>query len=190
MKTRIATISLVAATLITLPAVAGSEKFDAAMNPIVDQYLKIHAALAGDKTAGVGKAAKAIVGLSKKLNARSVQGEHAKHYAMLPQKLKAAAGKLAKASKIDAAREAFKELSRPLAMWVSMSKPAGINVMFCSMAKGSWLQKDASIRNPYYGAKMLSCGEVVGGAAKGKAGGHMKSDAHGHGAGGHAHHTK
>ena len=72
------------------------------------------------------------------------------------------------------ARDAFKELSRPMAMWVTMSKPAGVNVVFCSMAKGSWLQTDAKIRNPYYGAKMLSCGQIIGGTHKGKASGHMK----------------
>jgi hypothetical protein len=27
------------------------------------------------------------------------------------------------------------------------------------MAGRSWLQKDPKIRNPYYGAKMLECGE-------------------------------
>ncbi len=75
---------------------------------------------------------------------------------------------------IDKQRAAFKELSRPLAMWVTMSKPAGINVVFCSMAKGSWLQTDKQIANPYYGAKMLRCGEVVAGKHKGAAGGHMK----------------
>ena len=45
-------------------------------------------------------------------------------------------------------REAFKELSRPLAMWATMSKPAGLNVVFCSMAKGSWLQRDKTDRQP------------------------------------------
>ena len=46
-------------------------------------------------------------------------------------------------------------------MWVTMSKPKGLNVAFCSMAKGSWLQSDAKVRNPYHGAKMLRCGEIV-----------------------------
>ena len=45
-----------------------------------------------------------------------------------------------------------------MAMWATMSKPAGVNVVFCSMAKASWLQTDKKIRNPYYGKKMLTCG--------------------------------
>jgi len=34
-------------------------------------------------------------------------------------------------------------------------------VVHCSMAKGSWLQADRSVANPYYGASMLTCGEIV-----------------------------
>jgi hypothetical protein len=188
MKILIAVSSLIYIATLSLPAMAGSEKFDKGMNGLVEQYFIIHTALAGDKTTGVAKAAKAITRLSKKLKAKSVEGEHAKHYLTLPSKLKAAATKLSKAKKIEAAREAFKELSRPMAMWVSMSKPAGLSVIFCSMARGSWIQKDTRIRNPYYGAKMLKCGEVVGGANKGHAGGHMKKGGHSHhGEGGHAH---
>ena len=42
-------------------------------------------------------------------------------------------------------------------------KPKDVKVVFCSMAKGGWLQRGATIRNPYLGAPMLHCGEVVGG---------------------------
>ena len=44
-----------------------------------------------------------------------------------------------------------------------MAKPKGVYVVFCSMAKGSWLQTGKEIRNPYDGKKMLTCGEIVGG---------------------------
>jgi hypothetical protein len=36
---------------------------------------------------------------------------------------------------------------------------------FCPMAKGgkgaNWLSKESAIKNPYYGAQMLTCGKVV-----------------------------
>lgn len=35
------------------------------------------------------------------------------------------------------------------------------------MAKASWVQKRGKVRNPYYGPKMLDCGEVVGGDGHG-----------------------
>ena len=175
---------ILALTLTVLPALAhaGTEKFDRSMAPVLAQYVQIQKALAGDTTKGVTRAAKRIAALAPKLDAESVQGKHAAHYKKMPTKIKAAATKLGKATEIEKQRAAFKELSRPMAMWATMSKPPGVNVVFCSMARGSWLQREKTISNPYYGAKMLRCGEVVAGKDKGTADGHMK-----HGHGGHQH---
>ena len=155
-------------------ASSGTATFDRSMKPLLAQYMRIHDALASDKLSGVAAACKRIAKLATKVKPESVKGQHRAHYASLPKKIRAAAKKLAGAKSLATARDAFKELSRPMAMWVTMSKPAGVNVVFCSMAKGSWLQTDAKIRNPYYGAKMLSCGQIIGGTHKGKASGHMK----------------
>jgi hypothetical protein len=40
-------------------------------------------------------------------------------------------------------------------------RPAEVLIltMLC-MAKASWLQRDKQISNPYYGSKMLRCGEL------------------------------
>ena len=105
---------------------------------------------------------------------KPMQHPSGEHYKGVTGKLGVAAAGVGKARTIEQAREAMKELSKPMAMWASMSKPAGIDVVFCSMAKGSWLQRDDKIRNPYYGAKMLKCGEIVSGKHKGQSGGHMK----------------
>lgn len=172
--------NLILATLLVPGlALAGTEKLDGAMQPILEQYLAIHAALAADGTAGVAAAARAIGVAAEKLDVGSVTGEHAQHYADLPEKLTKAAAVLAAADGLAASREAFKALSRPMAMWATMSKPKGVVVLFCSMARASWLQKKGEVRNPYYGSEMLTCGEVVGGDSDGMMGnehgaGHMK----------------
>lgn len=169
------------------PARAETKKFDASMKPLVAPYLAIHKALAADSEKGVAAAARKLVKLAGKVDAGSVSGKHKEHYKGIPAKIKAAAGELAEAKGIKARREAFKKLSRPLAMWVTMSEPEGLSVVFCSMAKGSWLQRDKPIANPYYGKEMLRCGEVVAGKNKGMAGGHMKKGNHEKGHGGHGH---
>jgi len=163
--------------LLVLPALGGAATaaFDRAMSAVFAEYETIHKSLSSDTTKGVAASANKISKLVAKVDASSVQGKHAAHYKHLPMKIRSAATKLAKAKGIAKQREAFMELSRPLAMWATMSKPAGINVVFCSMAKGSWLQRDKKIANPYYGAKMLRCGEVVSGQHKGAAGGQMKA---------------
>jgi Cu(I)/Ag(I) efflux system membrane fusion protein len=142
---------------------AGTEEFDKTMHPILTEYLKIQEALAADKTDGVKSAAEQIVAFTDNVDAKTVTGEHAMHYKDLPVKIKKAAQELARGKEIAAMRETFKSLSRPMAMWGTMSKPQGIYVVYCAMAKGSWLQKGKEIRNPYHGHEMLRCGEIVGG---------------------------
>lgn len=142
---------------------AGTERFDSAMQPILEEYLKIHETLTQDKIDGATRAAAQIVILSKALDAETVTGEHQGDFKDLPTKIKRAAQDLEKQKDIGPMREAFKALSKPMAMWASMSRPKDVYVMYCPMAKSSWLQKDKAIRNPYQGQEMLTCGEIVEG---------------------------
>ena len=151
-------------------ATADASKLDLAMQPVMAEYLKIHKALAADTDKGVVPAAKQIAKLAAKLDPGMASGPHAAHYKDLPKDLEAAADKLARSKGIDKMRDAFKGLSRPMAVWATMSKPKGVKVLSCSVAKASWLQREKEVRNPYYGSKMLGCGDVVGGMEKGKAG--------------------
>lgn len=143
------------------PAFAGAEKFDTQMQKVAEPYLKIQELLASDSTKGVAEFAKNIVEASKTLDTKMVTGEHAGHFASLPSNLNKAAEELSKAKGLESARSHFKQISQAMATWAGMSKPKGINVMYCPMAKASWLQKGTEVHNPYYGQKMLSCGEMV-----------------------------
>lgn len=40
-----------------------------------------------------------------------------------------------------------------------------LEVVYCSMAPGRWLQPAGPVRNPYFGDEMLACGEVQGSPA-------------------------
>ncbi len=162
---------LIALSLLTItPAFAGTEAFDRQMASIQAEYARIHRALAGDNLDGVADAARRIVTLSGQLDPSTVTGEHADHYQALPSKIQTAAARLADATDLQAARAAFKDLSKPMAMWVTMSRPDGLNVVYCSMAKGSWIQQGTTILNPYEGSSMLHCGEIVSGAHTGHGG--------------------
>lgn len=110
-------------------------------------------------------AAERVAALSDNLDSNTVTGERSMHYKDVPAKIKTAALILAQEKELNAMREAFKELSKPMAMWATMSKPEGIYLVYCPMAKGSWLQTDEVIRNPYHGHEMLHCGEIIGGEA-------------------------
>jgi len=142
---------------------AGTQRFDTQMEPILESYLQIGNALSADSIDGVREQALAIAKHAEALDSGSVSGEHAAHYKNISTNLKKAAHALSKAQALDDARESFKKLSQPMAMWTTMSKPKNVDVVYCSMAKASWVQKHGKVRNPYYGPKMLDCGEVVGG---------------------------
>ena len=123
------------------PVFAGSEKFDEKMQPILAEYLKIADRLASDKTDGVADAAKKIEGLAGSVSSSLVTGEHASHYKSIPGGISDGAKKMAPGKRY--CRHAFRtcDLSKPMVMWTAMSKPSGINVIYCSMNPGSWLQK-------------------------------------------------
>jgi hypothetical protein len=115
---------------------------------LVDPYLQVQTALAGDQVAGVPSAANAIAAAAAAL------GKDA-------EKIVAGARKLAGAKGIEAARTAFGELSVALGDYATKTKSgfgAGVRLAYCPMADKPWLQKDKEIRNPYYGSSMLTCG--------------------------------
>jgi len=76
--------------------------------------------------------------------------------------LKALAEQAGAAEDIDGMRRAFTALSERMS---EMQLLNGYVVAFCSMANNfegaHWVQKEGDLRNPYFGASMLSCGEVV-----------------------------
>jgi hypothetical protein len=115
---------------------------------LVDSYLQVQVALAGDQFGSLGPHAQAIA------TAATALGKNA-------EKVVAGAKKLGEAKDIAAARTAFGELSVALTEYAQSTKSSfgpDVKVAYCPMADKPWLQKDKDIRNPYYGAAMLTCG--------------------------------
>ncbi len=70
---------------------------------------------------------------------------------------------LARATDIEKQRTAFADMSAPL--WAVL-KRANVSTRdlyyaYCPMKKAYWISADAAIKNPYYGSKMLTCGNVT-----------------------------
>jgi hypothetical protein len=140
------TIMLATLTLVTaLGAPVSAADLPAAL---VDPYLKIHAALAADQFDGVPAHAAAIEKAAASLGADA-------------EKMVAGAKKLGEAKDIAAARSAFGDLSLAITEYAEKTKSglgSDVRVAYCPMANKPWLTKDQTIRNPYYGAAMLTCG--------------------------------
>ena len=117
---------------------------------LVEPYLRVQRALAGDSIDGVAASALALANAAVKLRSRASD-------------VRAAVNPFAQAADLRSAREAFGPLSEAMIAAVGDSLPDGLAVAYCPMAKKSWLQEGASIHNPYYGLAMADCGRVVRG---------------------------
>lgn len=62
---------------------------------------------------------------------------------------------------IDALRESFKKLSEAYFEHGDKNEMKGLIKASCPMAKARWIQKEGTLRNPYYGKSMLDCGEKI-----------------------------
>jgi hypothetical protein len=133
---------------------SADQKADPLMEPVksvLDHYLKIQTELAKDSLKGVDEHAGAI--------AKAVKGDDMK---MLSPDVGKEAETLAQAKDLKAARQAFKPLSASLVKYLSDNKAGKgtYHEAYCPMVKASWLQTEKSIKNPYMGKEMLTCGEL------------------------------
>ena len=139
----------------TAPAAAKAGVPKLALNgaakPVFENYLAAQASLAGDSMGTVSASASAL--------AQAVRGDTAKTF---PAEVASQAEALAKAKDLASARKAFQALSASLIRYAKAGNiPAGtLYEVYCPMAKASWLQVDKTVRNPYFGQAMLSCGQV------------------------------
>jgi Protein of unknown function (DUF3347) len=138
------TVFLLAATAM-VAAVAAAQDLPATL---VDPYLQVQVALSADQFEGVAKHGEAIEKAASALGADAAA-------------IVAGAKKLAAAKDIAAARTAFGEVSSALTDYAEKTKSGfgpDVRVAYCPMVNKPWLTKDKTIRNPYYGSSMLTCG--------------------------------
>ena len=116
---------------------------------VTEPYLRVQSSLANDSLEGVGTQAESLA------TSAATLGPAAKPVAD-------AAHQLARAKTIGDARARFGAVSDALMAYLTASGATpgdGVRTAYCPMQKRYWLQKGASIRNPYYGSGMLTCGE-------------------------------
>jgi protein SCO1/2 len=119
--------------------------------PLVDGAIAIQVALAHDSIDGLGDKAAAL------RQAAASAGPAA-------AAIERASADLARQTTIADARRAYGVMSDALITYLkSAGTPlaAGVRVAYCPMVRKSWLQMDGPLANPYYGSKMLGCGEFT-----------------------------
>jgi len=126
---------------------------------LVQAYLRVQLKLARDDRAGAQRAFA--------LMSTAVKEPRLQLDPLLRGAIEGACAQGAAASEIAAMRSAFASLSTEMLRWLSAAEnplPSPLIVAHCPMAldnKGSkWLQLGQKLQNPYFGAEMLTCGNV------------------------------
>jgi protein SCO1/2 len=130
-------------------ATAGSTPSPA--SPLIEPAIAIQSALAGDTMVGVVAQAKTLRQAAGELGAAGAA-------------MQSAAADLAEQTTIEDARRAFGAMSDALIGYLRTSNAStggSARVAYCPMLRKSWLQKDGPVANPYYGKRMLNCGELT-----------------------------
>ena len=158
MKMFAAGVVLSAAVAVSSPAQA-AEMPAGALEKLVGLYVPMQEALAGDSIATVKEQAAKVASEAEAI--LMTKGEKPSLEAIEGLEAVVAAAKATNAAEVKALREQFKALSFAVAKLVEKQAVAGHGIYFCPMADAYWIQKSGAVKNPYYGAKMLGCGEVV-----------------------------
>lgn len=130
---------------------------------VLTSYFAIKDALVNDNRSLASSSAEDFVLKLKEIDINTLQEKEKEAFIVLRPKLDKDAGMIAQANKIEDQRYSFAALS--LDMWkILMSagpQQGAIYQQYCPMKKTYWISRESSIKNPYFGKQMLTCGKVT-----------------------------
>ena len=133
-----------------------------AFDSAFDAYFEIQASLANDSTASPVSVNTLISSLAATLADNTVPDDAQRELLVARNAAERLVGQ------IEESRIAFRTVSHALIKAMQLARgdktKNGVNHFFCPMVPGGggdWLQANMDLRNPYWGAEMLTCGELV-----------------------------
>lgn len=144
-----------------------TEKAKEALKPLYQEYLNLKDALANDNLANAKKAGNAMQKALSNVNMSLFSGNSHEIWMKHQNNLKLALQPVPNFKSIEEVRKAFQPISETMIALTNSFNPFGktLYVQRCPMAdnnKGAnWISQFEEIKNPYFGAKMLKCGETI-----------------------------
>ena len=137
-----------------------------ALAPVVASYLAVQVALADDDLARAKEAAGMLADAAQRIKLEQPHAAHAV-WSGIAGELRGHARHVAMADNLADARQGFEPLSEAVIQLLTrFGNPLDdpLRLAFCPMAFGNrgalWVQQSVEITNAYFGASMLTCGEV------------------------------
>lgn len=142
------------------------EAFTSQISQVVDDYIDLKNSLVSDKEAQVTSQAQNIQASLNNVDMSLLSQEGHMIWMSQLDSIKTALDQLIEARDISQQREGFESLSNIMLQVAKTYPIKGIYFQqFCPMAndgKGAyWLSEKEPIQNPYFGSRMISCGETI-----------------------------
>jgi len=136
------------------------------LSEIYNQYFSLKDALVATDAAAASASAASLLAALNVVDMQKLQSKEHDSWMKVQQNLKEDAGKIKSSQDISQQRTFFSSLSTNMYDLIKVASPGqSVYLQFCPMAsqgKGaSWLSKEKTVKNPYYGSQMLSCGKTV-----------------------------
>ena len=135
----------------------------AELSPILADYFQVKDALVSGDANAASAAASQLLKAVDEFDVKSATLASHKAFTDLKDKLAFDARHISESKDINHQREHFESLSANLIKLTNVINlsPKPIYEDYCPMRKAFWLTSDSSIRNPYFGSTMPTCGKVA-----------------------------
>ncbi|RFS26551.1 DUF3347 domain-containing protein [Chitinophaga silvatica] len=142
---------------------AQQREVSATLAPILTQYYSVKEALVNSDAATTASKANDLAETIQAVRLNSLPAAEQAAFEPISGKLLTDAQAIAETKDINKQREAFKNLSDHL---TTLAKAVPLSVspiyhQYCPMKKAYWLSDNSTIKNPYYGKQMQTCGKVT-----------------------------
>jgi Cu(I)/Ag(I) efflux system membrane fusion protein len=143
-----------------------SKAFQQQLKEVLNEYIVLKDAFVKEESNNIISQSEKIGALLTKVDMKLLENKEAQIFWMsLEKQLRVGVSSILKTTAIKGQRNHFKQVSASL---IEALQVFGVNekvfIAFCPMADGDkgayWLSREEKVINPYFGNKMLTCGEV------------------------------
>ena len=148
--------------VLSLPFFSHAQQNKMVLIPLLHKYYNIKNSLVNSDVALASKEGNEFFALLKQVEIKTLETKDQILFKSLESKFEINAKKIADTKDIKLQRLSFSELSETLRTLLKNTKLISevVYVDYCHMKKVYWLSNESSIRNPYYGNTMLTCGSI------------------------------
>lgn len=143
-----------------------SDAFKKQVAALLPPYLKLKDALVQTDSKGAAKAAKEVKTALGKVDMKLVKGDAHNAWMEMLGELNSSADTMSSSSDIEVQRKSFSAFTDKFYGAIQQFNVSGLEAyyQYCPMAfnnkGGYWISKSQQIQNPYFGDKMMRCGET------------------------------